>query len=187
MSITDIFAAEGEAAFRARELAFLRELAGWERSIVSCGGGVVVRDESRELLKTLGTVIYLKVDAAEAISRISRPETRPLLSGATPPAQLLAERLRYYEDAADMTVDTNGRSLHQVVLAVQRNLRAAGKLAAISRGEHTERPAHTARSARTERPGRVGGKGGGNQARPPHTAHPVRPGRGNRNASGRTP
>jgi shikimate kinase len=127
-SIPQIFATEGEEAFRTRELAFLRSMLVRERSILSCGGGVVTRDESRALLKVLGTVVYLKVDADEAVSRISRPETRPLLSGPTPPAELLAARLRYYEEAADMTVDTRGRSIAQVTSAAQRALRQAGVL-----------------------------------------------------------
>jgi shikimate kinase len=128
MKIATIFETEGEAGFREREAAFLHSMFKRDRSILSCGGGVVVRDESREILKLLGTIIYLKVDADEAVSRISRPETRPLLSGDTPPAELLASRLRYYEDAADFTIDTNGRSIYQVVTAVQKCLRDAEKL-----------------------------------------------------------
>jgi shikimate kinase len=128
MTVLEIFATEGEEGFRAREFDFLRGLFVRDRCILSCGGGVVTRDESRALLKQLGTVVYLKVDADEAVARISRPETRPLLSGEVPPVELLASRLRYYEEAADVTVDTNGRSLSQVVSVVQRALRERGKL-----------------------------------------------------------
>jgi shikimate kinase len=128
MSISQFFEAQGEAAFRACEYDFLHSMLARPRSILSCGGGVVVRDESRELLKQLGTVVYLVVDAAEAVSRISRPQTRPLLQGPTPPAEILASRLQQYEDAADITVDTRGRTIHQVVIGVQRALREAGKL-----------------------------------------------------------
>ncbi|MDR1422773.1 MAG: shikimate kinase [Coriobacteriales bacterium] len=128
MTIPEIFATYGEDGFRARELDLLRSMLIRDRSILSCGGGVVVRDESRELLKTLGTVVYLQVDADEAVSRISRPETRPLLTGPTPPTELLATRLRYYEDAADLTVDTRGRTIMQVSTAVQGALRNRGVL-----------------------------------------------------------
>jgi shikimate kinase len=124
MSVRRIFEVEGEEGFRAREFEFLRSMLVRDRSILSCGGGVVVCDASRELLRQLGTVIYLVVDVDEAISRISRPETRPLLSGTIPPAELLASRLRYYEDTADIIVDTRGRSINQVVSAVQCVLRA---------------------------------------------------------------
>jgi shikimate kinase len=128
MTVTRIFEIEGEEGFRARELDFLHSMLTRGRCILSCGGGVVVREESRGFLKRLGTIVYLKVDADEAVSRISRPETRPLLSSTTPPAELLASRLQYYEEAADMTVDTNNRSIHQVVRAVQRILRERGQL-----------------------------------------------------------
>jgi shikimate kinase len=126
--IPAIFAAEGEEGFRLREFDFLCSMPLRDRCILSCGGGVVVRDESRSLLKCLGTVVYLVVDAAEAVSRISRPESRPLLAAAAPPDEILSSRLRYYEDAADLTVNTGGRSLPQVTAAVQRMLRTAGKL-----------------------------------------------------------
>jgi shikimate kinase len=128
MSVSAIFEAEGEEGFRAREFDFLRSMLVRDRCILSCGGGVVAREESRDLLKRLGTIVYLEVDADEAISRISRPSTRPLLSGPIPPAEILASRLRYYEDAADLAVDTRGRSISQVVSAVQRVLCARGKL-----------------------------------------------------------
>jgi shikimate kinase len=128
MSIPRIFEVEGEEGFRVRELDFLRSMLIRARCILSCGGGVITRDESRDLLKLLGTVIYLKVDADEAISRISHPETRPLLSGAIPPAEILASRLQYYENTADFTIDTSDHAISQVVSMVQRALRARGKL-----------------------------------------------------------
>jgi shikimate kinase len=128
MTIPQLFATEGEEAFRAREFDFLLSMLVRERSILSCGGGVVTRDESRELLKALGTVVYLEVDADEAVSRISRPETRPLLAGPTPPAELLAARLRYYEDAADLKVNTCGHTIAQVTSAVRHALSKAGVL-----------------------------------------------------------
>jgi shikimate kinase len=128
MTVSAIFETEGEDGFRARELDFLRTMIARPRCILSCGGGVVVRDESRELVRRLGTVVYLVVDAAEAVSRISRPETRPMLSKATPPAEILASRLQYYEEAADITIDTKGRPIHQVALDTQRALRTRGVL-----------------------------------------------------------
>jgi shikimate kinase len=128
MTIPAIFETEGEDGFRTRELDFLRTMVVRPRCILSCGGGVVVRDECRELVRRLGTVVYLVVDAAEAVSRISRPETRPMLSKAIPPAEILASRLQYYEETADITIDTKGRSINQVVLATQHALRVHGAL-----------------------------------------------------------
>jgi shikimate kinase len=129
MKIPRIFELEGEEGFRLRERDFLRSLLVRDRCVLSCGGGIVTRKDNRELLSQLGTVVYLKVDAEEAISRISRPETRPLLAeGATPPAEILASRLRHYEETADITIDTVGKSTNEVVTATQRALQKAGKL-----------------------------------------------------------
>ncbi|MDR2586885.1 MAG: shikimate kinase [Coriobacteriales bacterium] len=152
MSVPRIFELEGEEGFRVRELDFLRSMLIRDRCVLSCGGGVVVREQSRELLKQLGTVVYLKVDADEAVSRISRPETRPLLSGAVPPAEILASRLAYYEETADITVDTRGISMPQVTAAAQRALRMAGKLPPSSRPQGSGRPHATSGSSAASRP-----------------------------------
>jgi shikimate kinase len=125
MSIPEIFKLEGESGFRQRETAFLESMFHRDRCILSCGGGVVTREENRRVLKLLGTVVYLQVDASEAVSRISRPETRPLLSGSTPPAELLEARRALYEETADIIVDTSGLTINQVtnkvITEVKRN------------------------------------------------------------------
>jgi shikimate kinase len=142
MSVSRIFETEGEEGFRLREFDFLRSLFIRNRCILSCGGGVVTRKESRTLLKQLGTIVYLEVDADEAVSRISHPSTRPLLAGSIPPAAILASRLQYYEDTADLIVDTRGRSIGQVVSATQRALRAQGKLPELFLSTGTTRTKH---------------------------------------------
>jgi shikimate kinase len=128
MPIPKIFELEGEEGFRAREFVFLHTMFEYPRCILSCGGGVIVHKETRALLRQLGTVVYLKVDADEAVSRISSPETRPMLSQAISPAEILASRLQYYEEVADVTVDTRGYSLYEVTFAVQHALRVRGIL-----------------------------------------------------------
>jgi shikimate kinase len=172
MGIPRIFELEGEEGFRVRELDFLRSMLIRDRCVLSCGGGVVVREQSRELLKQLGTVVYLKVDADEAVSRISRPETRPLLSGAIPPAEILASRLPYYEEVADITVDTGGRSMQQVTAAVERALREAGKLSRLDKPSFANKSRGNGRAA-------SGGKKPSHSNRPhgsgkPHAADSTR-------------
>ena len=61
--VKEIFAQAGEDGFRAIETDVLRELAGKEPLLVSCGGGVVKRDENRAILRDAGFVVYLKVTA----------------------------------------------------------------------------------------------------------------------------
>jgi len=128
MTIPQIFETEGEEGFRAREHAFLKSMAQRDRCILSCGGGIINSPENRALLKDLGTVVYLEVSAQEAVSRISRPETRPLLQGKIPPEELLEQRRELYEEAADITFDTNGLSVGQVVRQVSILLERRGIL-----------------------------------------------------------
>lgn len=117
-SISEIFSLEGEEAFRLFERDALVDMEGEPTSIVACGGGLVMRDENRLLLGRLGTVVYLKVTAGEAIARVGDTKTRPLLSGgsgSTAVTSLLAAREGLYASIADITVDTSGRSPAEVV------------------------------------------------------------------------
>lgn len=109
-SIPEMFDEMGEEGFRRRETSVLESLLLEAPAIVACGGGVCTCEENRELLRRLGTVVYLEVSADEAISRISRPETRPLLVNGGDPAALLQSRVADYEACADVTVDTCGKT-----------------------------------------------------------------------------
>jgi len=128
MTIPEIFAAEGEAGFRAREQAYLESLTTADPAIISCGGGVIVNEVSRELVRKLGTVVYLHVEAEEAVARISHPETRPLLQGDTPPAELLARRMPLYRASADIMLDTSGKNPGAVAGELGRMLEEKGLL-----------------------------------------------------------
>jgi shikimate kinase len=112
-SIPQIFTECGEKAFRQLEHEALGALVAAPPSVVACGGGVVVDDRNRVLLKTLGRVVYLRVSAEEALARVGSAEGRPLLSGPDPLAAgrtLLAARERLYEAVADVTLDTSGKA-----------------------------------------------------------------------------
>jgi shikimate kinase len=119
LSIKQIFATEGEKGFRQRETALLQTMFERERVVLSSGGGVVTSKVNRSLLKQLGFVVYLKVDAIVALSRIGNVESRPLLSGEPevkePEArELLATRESLYTEVADCQIDTNKLSISEV-------------------------------------------------------------------------
>ncbi|MCD8199940.1 MAG: shikimate kinase [Coriobacteriaceae bacterium] len=126
--IPEIFDDVGEAGFRRIETQVLRGLTQEGRSIVSCGGGVVLEAENRRILKELGCVIYLKVPLDEAVGRISQPETRPLLSGSRPVSEIYDERIPLYEETADITIETSGRSVHEIATACIKVLEERGAL-----------------------------------------------------------
>jgi len=120
-SIHEIFAEQGEPAFRELESAALATLASEPPSVVACGGGVVLSDENRALLGRMGFVVYLHVSAGETLARIGNDETRPLLSGpggALAATSLLEARESLYAAVADATVETVGRSAEQVATDV---------------------------------------------------------------------
>lgn len=120
-TIPVIFAERGEDAFRDMETAHLAALEEAPASVIACGGGIVVRPENRVLLGRLGTVVYLKVNAAEALARIGDAATRPLLAGAGGPlvaTALLQAREALYRSVADTSVETVGRTPDEVADAV---------------------------------------------------------------------
>ncbi len=122
-TVAEIFAERGEDSFRILETGALAALAAEPPSVVACGGGIVIRDANRAMLKQTGRVIYLKVSTAEALARVGDSDTRPLLSGASgaTAVALLTAREVLYEAVSDAAVDTSGRHVEQVasdVLAI---------------------------------------------------------------------
>ncbi|MDO9108838.1 MAG: shikimate kinase [Coriobacteriia bacterium] len=116
-TVERIFAEHGEATFRRLEANALESLLREPPSVVACGGGVVVSEGNRTLLPQLGTVFYLRVDAAEALRRIGDTSSRPLLAGpgaASAARALLAERESVYAAVARVSIDTQGQSVQQV-------------------------------------------------------------------------
>ena len=128
MKVKEIFAESGEVGFRAIETDVLRELACGEPRLVSCGGGVVLAQANREILKEHGFVVYLKVTAAEAASRISDVSTRPLFGDLQQAQRVIEGRLPLYEEVADATVDTAGRGSGAVSREVFALLKEEGIL-----------------------------------------------------------
>ena len=100
--------AYGEPAFRAQEAAVLRELLSREPAFISCGGGVVETPENRELLRN-EFVVYLRVSADEAKARIRNYTNRPLFGDIEQARALEARRAPWYEEVADITLETGSR------------------------------------------------------------------------------
>jgi shikimate kinase len=127
LSISEIFATEGEDAFRDLESAAVRTLAGRRPLIAATGGGVVLRAENSALLRTLGCVAWLTASEDVLLERVSRTRKRPLLQTADPRATmraLLAAREPLYAACAHVKVDTSSLSHAQVADAVLTLARA---------------------------------------------------------------
>jgi len=108
-SIADIFAAEGEGYFREVERRVLEETLGVCGIILSTGGGLVLREENREILRRIGIVAWLDAEPEVLFERASRSGKRPLLYTDDPRKsfdELLASRRAIYESASDFRVDS---------------------------------------------------------------------------------
>ena len=106
-SIPEIFAADGEAAFRALESAEVAEVASMDNVVASTGGGVVLDRTNVVAMRRSGAVVLLNATLPTLTARVSGRE-RPLLAGHDPAQrlqELLEDRARAYDSAAHFIVD----------------------------------------------------------------------------------
>ena len=111
-SIAEIFARDGEAAFRAAEHEVLAELMRGPDAVLAAGGGAVEHRASRRLLRA-ARVIYLQVSYDEVMRRIGADAGRPLLRRPDL-AEIYRRRLPAYRSVATLTVVTDGRPAEAV-------------------------------------------------------------------------
>ena len=83
-SISEIFKYGGEICFRDLETNMLQQLQSKQNLVIATGGGMVMRQENRNLMQNLGTRVYLKVGLEELIRRLKKDKKRPLLQEARP-------------------------------------------------------------------------------------------------------
>jgi shikimate kinase len=119
-SIAEIFAADGEASFRALETAVLDQIASWHSLVVATGGGVVTRPENWGHLRQ-GVVVWLDAPTELLLQRLMGDATpRPLLDHPDPAARLtklLSERQPLYAQA-DLRICQQGEPPEQVAQQV---------------------------------------------------------------------
>jgi shikimate kinase len=131
-SVATLLRREGEALFRAREAAALREALETvpPPRVLACGGGILARGESRALLRARAFVVWLRVTPEVAGARLGAAgaAVRPLLDGPLPGrlAALERERRGAYEAAADLMVETGDRSPEEIAGEIHRTLAARG-------------------------------------------------------------
>ena len=117
--IAEIFIDDGEEHFRALERDAVATALQEHDGVLSLGGGAVLSEQTRTLLKEQ-TVALLDVDLGSATQRVGLNRDRPVLA-LNPRAQLkllLEQRMPLYREVASIAVDTNRRTLPQVVDAL---------------------------------------------------------------------
>ena len=117
MSINEIFEKYGEDRFREIESQLILALGSRQASVISCGGGVVVRPENTEYMKKSGRIVYLQASPQTVYDRVKNSNDRPMLRGHMNVeyiAQLMEKRRALYEAAAELTVVTDGKSTKEI-------------------------------------------------------------------------
>lgn len=124
-SISDLFSQYGEDYFRNLEEACLEEVAQTSRTIVTTGGGTVMRERNRQLIRNRGFWVTLTASIDCIWKRIQNDSGRPLLQREDPLAfleQLLSERSLIYKQC-DFEVDTTNKSIDEIVKEIITELR----------------------------------------------------------------
>lgn len=128
-SIADIFATSGEPAFRDLETAAVRELTSRDNHILAMGGGVILREENRQLMADRCQVVWLTASPETIAKRITTDQTthtrRPSLTGKSITEEIeevLSARLPLYKQCANVTIDTDGITPQGVAEAILAQL-----------------------------------------------------------------
>ncbi|PHS70046.1 MAG: shikimate kinase AroK [Methylophaga sp.] len=129
VSISWIFEMEGEAGFRVREQKVIEELSSLKDIVLATGGGAVLDEATRRILRSRGHVVYLTASVEQLFRRTSKDKSRPLLQGDDPKKQiitLLEQRDPLYRDVADIVLRTGDQSIQHAVSDVIKQLEELG-------------------------------------------------------------
>lgn len=117
-NIPEIFATEGETAFRHMELKALEHIINIDGIVLALGGGAVMTEECADLVKEKTLCIYLKASVETLLERLDgKAAGRPMLADAdlrTRIETLMEKRSSTYEKTAHITIDTDGKSIEAV-------------------------------------------------------------------------
>lgn len=123
-----IFEIEGESGFRKREAAVLEDFGARADIVLATGGGAVLAESNRRLLRESGTTVYLYAPLEVLLERTAHDRNRPLLQ--TPDRRktledILRVRDPLYREVADIVVETSRRPAMSVAREIVTKLGAA--------------------------------------------------------------
>ena len=124
MSVKEIFAAKGETGFRALESDVLKEIPTGN-VIVATGGGIVLAEQNRRLMKEQGTVIFLYADPLEILKRLEGDHSRPLLQNnkLEVAKSLYSNRLPLYRQSAHFEIDTTSKTVMDIIADIRQRMK----------------------------------------------------------------
>lgn len=126
MKISEIFAQKGESYFRSLETQMLESMQHQEHTVVSCGGGVPMRECNVEAMRKSGKIVYLSAKPETIYERVRHFHTRPLLEGNMNVdyiTQLMDMRMPKYLSAADLIVETDGKQAEEISEEIVRKVK----------------------------------------------------------------
>jgi shikimate kinase len=127
MTIAKLFEEKGEAYFRERETKIIQRLIDDPKGkIIATGGGLPMKEGNAELLRELGTVIYLKAKTDTLLRRLSGDHVRPLLKNGDLREKIeamLAVRGPVYEACADLILQTDNMSFYEIICHIEKLLK----------------------------------------------------------------
>lgn len=118
VTIPHIFDVEGEAGFRLRETAAIRDLVRRDNTVLATGGGAVLAEENRALMQQNGIVVYLKANVHDLWQRTRHDRNRPLLQTSDPLeklTELFQQRDPLYQQVSDIVVQSGKQSVHMLM------------------------------------------------------------------------
>lgn len=125
--IPEIFDLYGEAHFRKLETELLDQMREYSHCIISCGGGMVLRNENVQKMTENGVVVLLKAEPQTILSRVRNGRERPLLNGHMNVeyiGELMAKRSPYYEAAGELVIETDGKTPTEIAEEIKKNLKS---------------------------------------------------------------
>lgn len=120
-SVNLIFDLEGEEGFRTREKELLKKLAQMNGVLIATGGGTICHEESRQVLRSRGFVVYLKTTVESQLKRLSQDKSRPLLQAKDREQRLrdlARKRNPLYAETADLIFRTRNSSVYATAKAL---------------------------------------------------------------------
>ncbi len=126
MSIPEIFAAYGEEYFRNLETRLLVEAQSERNTVISCGGGAVLRERNVAEMKKNGKVVLLTASPEVVYERVKDSDDRPVLNGrknVKEIADLMEQRREKYEAAADVVIHTDHKTAPEICEELIRRLK----------------------------------------------------------------
>ena len=126
-SIADIFAKDGEPAFRALEKQVIQEISTRDKTVIATGGGLPTNAENLAALKSIALVVCLWASPEKIWERVRHQSHRPLLHDANPQKkirELLAVREPFYKQA-DVLINTDLRSVREAAQQITLQFKLA--------------------------------------------------------------